>query len=184
VQELLAELSLKMQKAVDSLAKELSSIHTGRATSALVEGIAVNYHGALVPLQQLASISVPKSDLITIQPWDRSVSKDIQKAITKANIGLNPQDDGGILRIPIPHLSEERRIELARLISKRVEEHRIAVRNIRRDGVDRLKKMEKDRAISQDHCKEAIKRVDELSDVFIEKLDKIGYDREKEIKEV
>jgi len=184
VQELLTELSLKMQRAVDSLAKELSSVHTGRAASSLVEGIIVSYHGASVPLQQLAGISVPRADLITIQPWDRAASKDIQKAIIKANIGLNPQDDGGMLRVPIPPLSEERRLELARLISKRVEEHRITVRNIRREGVERSKKMEKDKAISQDHCKEFVKRISELSDVFIDKLDKIGQDREREIKEV
>jgi ribosome recycling factor len=184
VREVLTKLNSRMQKAVDGLVKELATIRTGRATPALVDNIMISYHGTFIPLQQLASISTPKADSIIIQPWDRTALKDIQKAITKANIGLNPQDEGGLIRVPIPPLSEERRTELAKLISRRVEERRVTLRNIRRDEIEKLRKMEKNKEISQDQFKSAVKEIDELSDSFVDKVNKIGQDKEREIKEV
>ncbi|MEA3443070.1 MAG: ribosome recycling factor [Chloroflexota bacterium] len=184
IQEILTELNSRMQKAVDGFVKELASIRTGRATPSLVDNIVINYHGSFIPLQQLASISTPKADSIIIQPWDRTTLKDIQKAITKANIGLNPQGEGGLIRLPIPPLSEERRNELAKLISRRVEERRVTLRNIRRDEIERLREMEKNKEISQDQFKNTVKEIDELSNSFIDKVNQIGQDKEKEIKEV
>src|SRR4030042_4046431 len=127
VDEVFSELNYRMQKAVDGLARELTTIRTGRAATALVDNIMVDYHGAVAPLRQIASIFTPESNLITIQPWDRTTLRDIEKGILKADIGLNPQNDGNMIRLIIPPLSEERRRELAKLVSKRVEERRVIV---------------------------------------------------------
>ncbi len=184
VNEVLVELTSEMQKAVDGLAHELASIRTGRATPSLVENVAVDYHGAPIPLRQIANISIPEANLIVVQPWDRSSLRDIDKGILRANIGLNPSNDGNVVRIVIPPLSEERRIELAKLVSRRVEERRVVLRNMRRDIISKLRQMEKDKQISQDELGNTIKRVDEISDSFIEKANEIGRDKEKQIKEL
>jgi len=181
VNEILIELNSRMQKAVDALVKELATIRTGRATPALVDNILVDYHEALTPLRQLASISIPETNLIIIQPWDRSSLRSIERAILKADIGLNPLNDGNVIRIAIPSPSEERRIELAKLVSKRLEEKRVALRNIRRDSIGKLRALEKNKEISQDELKNNIEQVNEISDSFIEKVNKIGQDKEKEI---
>ncbi len=184
VSEVFIELNSKMQKAVDALARELTTIRTGRANPALVENITVDYHGALVPMQQIATISTPEVNLIVIQPWERASLRNIEKAILKADIGLNPLNDGNIIRVVIPPLSEERRIKLARSVSKKVEERRIVLRNIRRDSIGKLREMEKNKEISQDELKNAIKQVDEVSSSFIDKANDIGQNKEKEIKEI
>ena len=183
IREVLTELNSRMQKVIDGLVLELTTIRTGRATPALVENMMVNYHGGLVPLQQLASVSTPEANLILIQPWDRSSLKEIEKAILKG-INLNPQNDGNVIRVIIPHLSEERRIELAKLVSKKAEDRRIISRNIRRDDIEKLRQMEKKKEISQDQLKNAIKEVDELTNSFIDKIDEITQNKEREIKEV
>ena len=141
--ELLTELNSRMQKAVDGLARELATIRAGRATPALLDNITVDYQGASIPLFQLATISIPEANLIIIQPWDRTSLRNIERAILTANIGLNPANDGNIIRVVIPPLSEERRKEVVKLVSRKVEERRIAIRNIRRDGIERLREMEK-----------------------------------------
>jgi ribosome recycling factor len=182
--EILLELNSRMQKAVEGLVRELAIIRTGRATPALVENIMVDYHGAFTPLRQLASISTTEANLIVIQPWDHSSLRSIDKAILKSDIGLNPTDDGNIIRVVIPSLSEERRIELAKLVSKRVEERRVVLRNVRRDGIEKLREMEKNKEISQDQLKNAMKQIQEVTDDFISTVNKIGQDKEKEIKEV
>ena len=182
--ETFSDLNSRMQKAVDGLIRELAIIRTGRAAPALVENIMVDYHGAPIPLCQLASISAPEANLIVIQPWDHTLAASIRKAILKSDIGLNPLADGNIIRIAIPSLSEERRIELAKLVSKRVEERRVTLRNIRRDGISKLREMEKNKEISQDELKTAMKRVQEISDDFVDEVNKIGQDKEKEIKEI
>jgi ribosome recycling factor len=184
VDEVLLELNSRMQKAVEGLARELATIRTGRATPALVENIMVDYHGAFTPLRQLASIATPEANLIVIQPWDRASLRGIDRAILKSDIGLSPANDGNIIRVVIPPLSEERRTELAKLVSKRVEERRIVLRNIRRDGVEKLRGMEKEKEISQDQLKNAITQVQEITDDFTSKVNKVGQDKEKEIKEV
>lgn len=183
VEEVLLELNSRMQKTIDGLARDLAIIRTGRATPALVENIMVDYHGVLTPLRQLASISTPEANLIVIQPWDRASLGSIDKAILKSDIGLNPTNDGNVIRVIIPPLSEERRIELAKLVSKRVEERRVMLRNIRRDSMEKLREMEKEKEISQDRLKNAITQIQEITDSFINKVNKMGQDKEKEIKE-
>jgi ribosome recycling factor len=146
--ELFAELNSRMQKAVDGLAKEFATIRAGRATPALLDNIVVDYQGTTMPLYQLATLSVPEANLIIIQPWDRTSLRDIERAILTANIGLNPANDGNIIRVIIPPLSEERRKELVKFVSRKVEERRIAIRNIRRDGIEKLREMAKNKDIS------------------------------------
>ncbi len=182
--EVFVELSSEMQKGADGLARDLATIRSGRASPALVESILVDYQGATVPIRQIASISIPEANLIVIQPWERSSLRNIEKAILKANVGLNPSNDSNVVRIVIPSLSEERRAELAKLVAKRVEERRVVLRNIRRDGIGELRQMEKGKQISQDELTNAIKKVDEISDTFIDKVNEIGQNKEKEIKEL
>jgi ribosome recycling factor len=183
-EEVLAEFGSKMQKAVTGLVQQLVTIRTGRATPALVKSIQTEYHGALVPIEQIASITVPEPNLISIRPWERSSIKSIEKAILKDDIGLNPSNDGTVVRVIIPPLSEERRIELAKLVAKRVEERRVVLRNIRRDIVTKFRELEKEKEISQDQLRNIIKKIDDICDTFIEQVDKIGLEKEKEIKEV
>ncbi|MCD6599038.1 MAG: ribosome recycling factor [Dehalococcoidia bacterium] len=184
IEEVLVDLNSKMQKSVDGLAQELTTIRTGRANPALIENIAVDYHGTPVPIQQIASLSTPEANLIIIQPWDRTSVHNIEKAILKADIGLNPTSDGNVIRVVIPPLSEERRIKLAKSVARKVEERRVALRNIRRDSIAKLKELEKNKEISQDELKINIKKVDGLSDAFIDKANSIGLNKEREIKEI
>ena len=182
--ELIAELNGRMQKTLDGLARELATIRAGRATPALLDSIVVDYHGSPVPLNQLGTMSTPEANLIVIQPWDRTSLRDIERAILAANIGLNPANDGNLIRVVIPPLSEERRNELVKLVSKRVEERRIAVRNIRRDGIEKLREMEKDKQISQDELKNNTKRIDQLTEAFVERVNELGEIKEREIREI
>jgi ribosome recycling factor len=184
VSEVLVNATADMQKCVDGLSHELAAIRTGRASPALVEGVLVEYHGANLPLKQLANIAVPEPALITIQPWDRSGLRAVEKALLKANLGLNPSNDGSVIRLAIPPLSEERRIELAKLVAKRVEERKIALRNIRRDYISRLKQMEKDKEISQDEMEITLKKIGDLTDAFIIRATETGQAKEREIKEL
>jgi ribosome recycling factor len=184
VDELFAELDSRMEKTVDGLARELATIRAGRATPSLLDNIIVDYQGTSIPLYQLATISVPEANLIIIQPWDRTSLRDIEKAILAANIGLNPANDGNIIRVVIPPLSEERRKELVKVVSRKVEERRIAIRNIRRDGIEKLREMEKNKEISQDELKSNAKKIDQLTDVCIDKVSELGESKEKEIQEI
>ena len=182
--ELIAELNGRMQKTLDGLARELATIRAGRATPALLDSIVVDYHGSPVPLNQLGTMSTPEANLIVIQPWDRTSLRDIERAILAANIGLNPANDGNLIRVVIPPLSEERRHELVKLVSKRMEERRIAVRNIRRDGIEKLREMEKDKQISQDELKNNTKKIDQLTETFVERVNELGEIKEREIREI
>lgn len=182
--ELFAELNSRMQKAVDGLAKELATIRAGRATPALLDNIVVDYQGTCVPLRQLATFSIPEANLIVIQPWDRTSLRDIERAILAANIGLNPMNDGNIIRVIIPPLSEERRKELVKFVSKKVEERRVAIRNIRRDGIEKLRGMERNKEISQDELKNYLKKIDMLTEAFVAKASELGQSKEKEIQEI
>jgi ribosome recycling factor len=182
--ELLAELNSRMQKAVDGLARELASIRAGRATPALLDGITVDYHGTSVPLHQLATISVPEANLIIIQPWDRTSLRDIERAILTANIGLNPANDGSVIRLVIPPLSEERRKEVVKIVSRKVEERRIAIRNVRRDGIEKLREMEKNKEISEDELKNNTKKIDQLTEACVDQVSELGQSKEKEIQEI
>lgn len=184
IDKILKNADSNMKKAVEALVKELAAIRTGRASPALVEHIKVDYHGVMTPLIQLASISVPEPRTIAIHPWDRTIINNIDKAILKSDLGLNPINDGNNIRISIPSLTEERRRDLIKIIHKRLEEARITIRNLRRDTMDELKKAEKNKEISQDQNVRASEQLQKLTDSHIDSINKIGKDKEAEILEV
>ena len=174
----------KMRTSVGVLKEELATIRTGHATPALIEHIKVEYAGVPTPLNQIAGISAPEVRLLVIQPWDRGCIHDIEKAILKSDLGLNPTSDGNLIRINVPPLTEERRQELIKVVRKRVEERRIAIRNLRREAMEELKRLEKDKDISQDEHKRALDQLQKLTDSFIAQTDQIGRDKETELAEV
>jgi ribosome recycling factor len=166
------------------LKKEFASIRTGRASLALVDGIVVDYYGTPTPLPQVASLSVPESRQIAIQPWEKNLIPLIEKAILKSDLGLTPANDGKVIRINIPILTEERRKQLVKVVRKRAEESKVAVRNIRRDSNDELKKLEKEKHVSEDDVKKEQEEIQKITDMFIKKVDEIVEHKEKEIMEV
>lgn len=174
----------RMSKAIQAYTRELASIRAGRASASLLDRIQVDYYGAPTPVNQLAGISVPEARLLVIQPYDKSILGEIEKAILKSDLGLNPSNDGSIIRIAIPQLTEERRKELAKLVKKEAEEAKIAVRNIRRDGNEDLKKLEKNGEITEDDLRGYSDDIQKLTDEHIVKIDQITKDKEKEIMEV
>lgn len=174
----------KMEKSVSALNKELKRIRTGRASLSVFDGVKVNYYGTPTPLNQLASISVPESRLITIQPWDASAIKEIEKAILKSNLGLTPSSDGKIIRITIPPLTEDRRKEIVKQVNKICEDYRVAVRNIRREANEMLKTLKKDGDASEDDVKKALDDMQKLTDDHISQIDEIYKEKEKETLEV
>ena len=183
VSDELQKIEEKMRASVSGLRKELTTLRTGRATPALVEHIRVDYAGVPTPINQIAGISVPEASLLVIQPWDKSNIRDIEKAILKSELGLNPTNDGNIIRISIPPLSEERRQELIRVVRKRIEERKIAVRNLRHGVMNDLKTMEKNKELSEDEHKKALSQLQQLTDVHIAEIDQVGRDKEKELLE-
>jgi len=172
-----------MSKSIEALKKELKRVRTGRASLSILDGIRVDYYGTLTPLNQMATLAVPESRLITIQPWDVSVIKDIEKAILKSDLGLTPANDGKILRISIPPLTEERRKELVKLVHKMCEEHKVSVRNFRRDSNELLKSFKKDGDISEDEAFKAQDEVQKITDEHIKLIDECFIKKEKEILE-
>jgi ribosome recycling factor len=172
-----------MGKAVDSLKKELKRIRTGRASLSILDGIKVDYYGNPTPLNQMATLAVPESRLITIQPWDVSVIKEIDKAILKSDLGLTPSSDGKIVRITIPSLTEERRKELVKIVHKICEDYKVSIRNIRRDSNELLKSMKKDGEISEDESFKSQEQVQQITDEHITLVDKCFKEKEKEILE-
>ena len=184
INEVLDELRERMLKSVEALQDDLLSIRTGRASPALVEKLPVEYYGTATPLNQMASIAAPEPRLLVIRPWDPSALADIERAILKSDLGLTPMNDGMLIRLSIPRLTEERRRELVKVVSRRVEEARIAVRNLRRDALQDLKEFEKEKMISQDELFRGKDKVQELTDEFIEKIDGIGKRKEEEVMEI
>ncbi|MBX5458902.1 MAG: ribosome recycling factor [Thermogemmatispora sp.] len=184
VDDIFGDAERRMQKAVEALRHDLGSIRTGRASSALVERIQVDYYGVPTPINQLASISAPEPRLLVIQPWDRKLLPDIERAIQKSDLGINPSSDGQVIRLAIPPLNEERRREMVKLLHKKLDEHKVAVRNIRRDVQDKLRDREKKKEISEDELKRGQDRLQKLTDRYIEEMDKIGKLKEHEILEV
>jgi ribosome recycling factor len=172
-----------MSKSVEALKNELKRLRTGRASLSILDGIKVDYYGSMTPLNQVATLAVPESRLITIQPWDGSVIKDIEKAIQKSDLGLTPSSDGKIIRIAIPQLTEERRKELVRVVHKVCEEHKVSVRNYRRDANDLLKSMKKEGEISEDEAFKAQDQVQNITDEYIKLIDECDQEKEKEILE-
>ena len=173
-----------MEGAIDALKKEFGSVRTGRASLSLLDGIMVDYYGTPTPLQQLASLSVPESRQIAIQPWEQRIIPEIEKAIMKSDLGLTPSNDGKFIRIGIPALTEERRKQLVKVVRKRAEEAKIAIRNIRRDTNEELKKLEKEKHLSEDDAKKSHDEIQKLTDSYIAKVDEVLKHKENEIMEV
>ncbi|MEW6161776.1 MAG: ribosome recycling factor [Nitrospirota bacterium] len=183
-QELKRNTTERMAGAIEALKKEFASIRTGRASLTLLDGIMVNYYGVLTPLQQLASLSIPESRQIAIQPWDQKIIPDIEKAIMKSDLGITPVNDGRTIRIHIPLLTEERRKQLVKVVKKKAEEARVAIRNVRRDTNEELKKLEKGGHLSEDSAKRYQDEIQKITDSHIAKVDEILHHKEKEIMEV
>ena len=184
MEKVMRDLEDRMAKAVSALNEDFNMIRTGRASTALFEKIRIEYYGQQVPLNQVATISVPEARLVVIQPWDRSILGTIEKAIQMSELSVNPNNDGKVIRISIPPLTEERRKELAKLAKNKAEQSRIAVRNIRRDGNEELKKMQKDSEISEDDSKRGMDDIQRATDRYIEKINKLLEEKEEEILEI
>lgn len=184
IDEVLGELRQRMARSVEVLQEDLMSIRTGRASPALVEKLQVEYYGTMTSLNQMASIAAPEPRLLVIRPWDPSALQDIERAILKSDLGLTPMNDGKLIRLNIPRLTEERRRELVKVVTRRVEEARVAIRNLRRDALQDLKDFEKEKMISEDDFFRGKDKVQELTDEFIEKIDEIGKRKEEEVMEI
>ncbi len=174
----------RMEGSIEALKKEFGSIRTGRASLALLDGIMVDYYGTPTPVQQLASLSVPESRQIAIQPWEQRVIPEIEKAIMKSDLGLTPSNDGRVIRISIPALTEERRKQLVKVVRKKAEEAKVAIRNIRRDSNEELKKLEKEKHLSEDDVKRSHDEIQKMTDSYIVKIDEVLKHKENEIMEV
>ena len=184
VDDLFGDAERRMQKAVEALKQDVTSIRTGRASSALIERITVDYYGTPTPINQVASISIPEARLLVIQPWDRKMLIDIEKAIQKSDLGINPNNDGQVIRLAIPPLNEERRRDMVKTLHKKLDEHKVAIRNVRRDAQDKLRDREKKKEVSEDELKRSTERLQKLTDRYIDEMDKVGKSKELEILEV
>jgi len=182
--EEIVQIKRRMEKAVDDLRKELATIRTGRASISILDNIMVDYYGTPTPINQVAQLGTPDGTLITVQPYDASLVGPVEKAIRTSDLGLNPSNDGRIVRIPVPPLTEERRKALAKHVHKVLEDHRTAVRNIRRDGNEFMKKQLKDKLISEDEEKKSLDEVQKLTDEFVRKLESVAQTKETEILKV
>ena len=183
VKEVEANARTRMDKVLTELQHEMANIRTGRTNIGLLDSVRVDYYGSPVPLNQVAQLHVPEPAMITVQPWDTSTIRDIEKAIMNADLGLNPSNDGKIIRVPIPPLTEERRRELAKKLSHIAEERRVGLRNVRRDANEQLKKMSKEKLISEDQERQALDSIQKLTDAQIAKIDQVSKAKEKEILE-
>jgi ribosome recycling factor len=184
IDEVLDDVRQRMAKSVEVLQEDLMSIRTGRASPALVEKLPVEYYGTMTPLIQMASIAVPEPRLLVIKPWDPSALGAIERAIQKSDLGLTPMNDGKLIRLNIPRLTEERRRDLVKMVARRIEEARVAIRNLRRDALKDLQDFEKEKMISEDDFYRGKDEVQELTDDFIQKIDEIGKRKEEEVMEV
>ena len=174
----------RMDKSIEALHKELAGIRTGRATPALVDRLHVDYYGSPTPLQSLANISAPEARLLVIQPYDRNAMSAIEKAIQKSELGLNPANDGTLIRIPIPPLTEERRKEFVKVVKQKAEQARVAIRNIRRDEVEHIRKIEKDGEVGADDLDRGLQQIQKITDRFVARVDDVAHTKEQEILEV
>jgi ribosome recycling factor len=181
ISAILNDAQQRMSKAVEHLQHQLARVRTGRASVAMLDGVRVNYYGTPTPLQQVGSISVPEPRMIVIQPWERSMLAEIEKAIKASDLGLNPTNDGAVIRIPIPPLTEERRKEIVKSCRKMAEETKVAVRQVRRDAIEHLKKAEKEEGFSEDERKRAEEEVQRYTDRFVKEIDQIVERKEHEI---
>src|SRR5438132_3961049 len=184
VQDVIKDTGPKMEAVIEDFKRKLANVRTGRATVGLLDSVHVDYYGTPTPLNQMASVAVPEPQLLTVQPWDMSQLGAVEKAIIAANLGLNPSNDGKIIRLPVPALNEERRRQLAKQVNEIAEEHRIAVRNVRHQSNDLLKKLLKDKTISEDEERSALDEVQKLTNNYIAKVDELSKNKETEIMSV
>ncbi len=184
VTSLLPEAESRMQKTTEALKREMSAIRSGRASTALVANVIVDYNGVPTPLNQLATITAPEARLLVIQPWDRQCISEIERGILKSGLGLNPATDGAIIRLPIPEPTEERRRELVKVVRRHAEEARVAARNVRRDALDKLRAMERNKEISQDDSRRLQERLQKLTDTAISQINAVATEKEAEVMEV
>jgi ribosome recycling factor len=184
MEALVKDTSARMERSIEAFRKELGKVRTGRASFSLLDGVKVDYYGTPTPLQQVGTLSVPESRLITVTPWDTKMIGPIEKAIQGSGLGLNPSSDGKTVRIPIPPLTEERRRELAKVVRKMAEDARVAVRNVRRESIEKLKDREKKKEISEDVVKRGQERIQKETDAHVKKIDEILKSKEQEILEV
>lgn len=184
VNDVLGDAETKMGKAIEAVKREFSGVRTGRASAALFDALKVDYYGTLTPLKQMGSVSTPEPQLAIVQPWDKSAIPAIEKAILQSDLGLNPSNDGNVVRVPFPPLSEERRKEIVKVAHKMAEDGRVAIRNIRHEARDNLHKLEKDKSISEDDKERGEKKVQELTDKFTKHVDELLKHKEQEIMEV
>ena len=182
--DLFEDAERRMQKAIEALKQDVNAIRAGRASSSLVDRITIEYYGAPTPLNQVASVSTPEARMLVIQPWDRKLLADIEKAIQKSDLGINPNNDGQVIRLNIPPMSEERRRDLVKTLHKKLDEHKVAIRNVRRDIQDKLREREKKKEVSEDELKRSTERLQKLTDRYVDEMDKVGKAKESEILEV
>ncbi len=182
--DIFSDTERRMQKAIEALRHDLAVVRTGRASAALLERIQIDYYGVPTPINQVATITVPDARMLMIQPWDRRLLIDIEKAIQRSDLGINPNNDGQVIRLNIPPLNEERRREMVKTVHKKLDEHKVAIRNVRRDCQEKLRDREKKKEISEDELKRSTERLQKLTDRFIDEMDKVGKTKELEILEV
>ncbi|HXT62728.1 MAG TPA: ribosome recycling factor [Pyrinomonadaceae bacterium] len=182
--DIIKETKPRMESAIEDFKRKLATVRTGRASVSLLDTVSVDYYGTPTPLNQMASVHAPEPQLLTVQPWDQTQLGNVEKAIRAADLGLNPSNDGKLVRIPIPPLTEERRKQLAKQIHEIAEEHRTAIRNIRRDENEKLKKMLKDKTISEDNERDGLDQIQKLTDSFVTKIDELSKSKEREIMNV
>ena len=182
--DVIKETRPRMEGAIEDFRRKLATVRTGRAAVSLLDTVMVDYYGTMTPLNQMASVHAPEPQMLTVQPWDQTQLPAVEKAIRVADLGLNPSNDGKLVRIPIPPLTEERRKQLAKQVHDIAEDHRTAIRNVRRDGNDRLKKMLKDKVISEDSERDALDEIQKLTNTYITKIDDLTKTKEQEIMSV
>jgi ribosome recycling factor len=179
--DVVKETKPRMESVIDDVRRKLGTVRTGRAAANLLDSIVVEYYGTPTPLSQMASVHVPEPQMLTVQPWDQSQMGAIEKAIRSADLGLNPSNDGKVVRIPIPALTEERRKQLAKQVHEIAEDHRTAIRNLRREANERLKKLLKDKSISEDNERDGLEEIQKLTNLYIGRIDELGKSKETEL---
>ena len=184
IRDVINDAKVHMQKAVEATKREFGSVRTGRATPALLERVTVDYYGVATPVTQVASVTVPEPRLLVVQPWDRNLVKEVERAILKSELGLTPSTDGTVIRLPIPTLTEERRRELVKVVRKHAEEGRVAIRNIRRDHKDKVEQLEKSGKVSEDDSRRGVEEMQKLTDRYIKEIDTLLSAKESEIMEI
>ena len=184
IEDVLADAEYRMGQSIEAMRRDISTLRTGRATPALIEDLPVDYYGSPTPLKQIASISAPDARAIMVQPWDKQALRDIERSLTQSEMGFNPSNDGNVITVPIPPLTQERRQEMVRLLKRKAEDSKVAVRNVRRDGVDSLRKMERDKEISQDENRRSQDALQKTTDAHVKSIDEVAAAKEAEIMEV